>query len=52
MNDFMGDNNDVETIIGGDYNCTLNNEANHYNCTSTIDIGQIDLKYFMENYDL
>ena len=52
MNDFMADNNDVETIIRGDYNCTLNNEADRYNYTSTIDIGQIDLKYFIENYDL
>ena len=51
MNDFMTDNNDAETVIGGDYNCTLNNEADRYNCASTIDIGQIDLKYFMENYD-
>ena len=34
----------VETIIGGDYNCTLNNAIDRYNCTSKIDIGQIDLK--------
>ena len=41
----------VETIIGGDYNCTLNNAIDRYNCTSKIDIGQIDLKNVMENFD-
>ena len=42
----------VETIIGGDYNCTLNNAIDRCNCTSKIDIGQIDLKNDMENCDL
>ena len=42
----------VETIIGGDYNCTLNNAIDRYNCTTKIDIGQIDLKNVMENFDL
>ena len=47
-------NNDesVEIIIGGDYNCTLNNAIDRYNCTSNIDIGQIDLKNVMGNFDL
>ena len=48
------DNNDesVEIIIGGDYNCTLNNAMDRYNCTSNIDIGQIDLKNVMGNFYL
>ena len=47
-------NNDesVEIIIGGDYNCTLNNAMDRHNCTSNIDIGQIDLKNVMGNFDL
>ena len=46
----MCDNDEnVETIIGGDYNCTLNNAIDRYNCTTKIDIGQIDLKNVMEN---
>ena len=42
----------VETMIGGDYNFTLNNAIDRYNCTSKIDIGQIDLKNIMENFYL
>ena len=36
-------NNDesVEIIIGGDYNCKLNNAIDRYNCTRNIDIGRI-----------
>ena len=42
----------TEIIIGGDYNCTMNNELDRYNCTTLRDIGQIDLKLLMERYDL
>ena len=42
----------TEIIIGGDYNCTMNNELDRYNCTTLKDIGQIDLKLLMDRYDL
>ena len=34
-------NNDI--IVGGYYNCTMNNELDRCNCTTQRDIGQIDL---------
>ena len=41
-----------EIIIGGDYNCTMNNVMDRCNCTSLVDIGQIDLKLFMEKKNM
>ena len=35
----------------GDYNCTMINELDRYNCSTLRDIGQIDLKLLMERYD-
>ena len=47
-----GQDENTEIIIGGDYNCTMNNELDRYNCTTLRDIGQIDLKLLMEIFDL
>ena len=43
---------DYETIIGGDYNCVLDSELDRKNCTSNYDIGQRDIKYLMDIFDL
>ena len=44
MNELMDLDHNMEDIIGGDYNCTLVNEIDRYNCCSSVDVGQIDLK--------
>ncbi len=43
---------DIETIVSGDYNCTLNSELDRLNCIGSRDIGQIDLKNVMNTFDL
>ena len=43
---------DIETIMGGDYNCTLNSNYDRKNCTASRDIGQIDLYRLMHQHDL
>ena len=43
---------DVENLIAGDFNCTLESEADRENCTNSSDIGQIDIKNIMHEYDL
>ena len=43
---------DYETIIGGDYNCVLDSELDRKNYTSNYDIGQRDIKYLMDIFDL
>ena len=53
--------NDIQThfvnadgciIIGGDFNCVINNDIDRKNCKSSADIGQIDLSNVMNNFDL
>ena len=43
---------EIETVIGGDYNCTLNSQLDRKNCTASRDIGQIDLYRMMQQNDL
>ena len=38
---------DNETMVGGDFNCTLDSAMDRKNCTHSLDIGQIDLKKIM-----
>ena len=54
MNEWMDVDDDeyIETVIGGDFNCVMNNELDRLNCRDGIDIGQIDLKYFMNTFEL
>ena len=52
MNELVNLDDDMEVIIGGDYNCTLENDIDRYKCCSSADVGQIDLKYFMDSYKL
>ena len=45
-------NDNMETIIGGDYNCVLNSELDRKNCSSNYDAGQRDVKYLMDIFEL
>ena len=45
-------NDNMETIIGGDYNCVLNSELDRKNCSSNYDAGQRDAKYLMDIFEL
>ena len=47
LNALFSDEN--EYICGGDFNCVLDNKVDRLNCRSNIDVGQIDLKYLMNN---
>ena len=40
---------DNETMVGGDFNCTLDSTMDRKNCTHSLDIGQIDLKKIMND---
>ena len=44
MNELMNLDDDMEVIIGGDYNCTLENDIDRYNCCSSADVGLRNLK--------
>ena len=41
-----------DTVLGGDFNCVLDNDVDRYNCRDNIDVGQIDLRYMMNIFDL
>ncbi len=43
---------DTETLVAGDYNCTLNSDLDRINCIGNNDIGQVDIKHIMNNFDL
>ncbi len=43
---------ELETIIAGDFNCTLNSEMDRLNCVGSRDVGQIDIKNIIKEYDL
>ena len=43
---------DVDVIIGGDFNCVLNNTLDRLNCRDKVDIGQIDIQHLMDQCDL
>ena len=42
----------IETILGGDLNCVLDNSLDRKNCNSSQDVGQIDLKALMNAFEL
>ena len=41
-----------EVLIGGDFNCVLNNKLDRFNCVEKTDIGQVDIKHLQQTYDL
>ena len=43
---------DSQTLIAGDFNCTLDTRRDRLNCSEKLDIGQIDLKKFMHSKSL
>lgn len=43
---------DIDNIIGGDFNCALNNDLDRKNCNIKVDAGQKELMKFIENFDL
>ena len=45
-------NPNIEILIGGDYNCTLDSELDRKNCVGENDVGQVDLKVMIDNCDL
>ena len=45
-------NTNIETILGGDFNCVLDNTMDRKNCSGDTDIGQIEIKQLMNNHDL
>ena len=52
-NNVLKDNFDCETILGGDYNCTLNPDTDRINCTGeNNDLGQIDLYRLLQSHEL
>ena len=52
-NNVLKDDFDCETIMGGDYNCTLNPDIDRINCTSeNNDLGQIDLFRLIQTHEL
>ena len=53
LHDILKDNiSDAENINGGDWNCVMDSESDRLNCLTSQDVGQIDLKYLSEVYDL
>ena len=46
------DDIDAEIIMGGDFNCTMNSIEDRYNCSSKNDVGQVDLHYLCNLFDL
>ena len=52
LHDYFTDNADAETIIGGDFNCTMNSDNDRQNCSCKNDVGQVDLSYLSNVFDL
>ena len=52
MQHLLNDSIEVENIVGGDYNCTMQSEKDRYNCSGKNDIGQVDLHYMLNAYNL
>ena len=42
----------IQCIIGGDFNCVLDNEIDRLNCKRGRDVGQVELLKIMNHYDL
>ena len=52
-NNILNDEFDCETIMGGDYNCTLNADMDRLNCVcKNNDLGQIDLYRLIQTHEL
>ena len=52
-NNILNDEFDCETIMGGDYNCTLNADMDRFNCVcKNNDLGQIDLFRLIHTHEL
>ena len=43
---------DMEILMSGDYNCTLNGELDRLNCTNNDDIGRVDLMKLMNDFNV
>ena len=43
---------EIETMVGGDFNCAIDSKLDRLNCTYSLDIGQIDLKKIMNDKNL
>ena len=52
MQSLFNDNVDAETILGGDFNCTMNSINDRQNCSVKNDVGQIDLHHLSNSFDL
>ena len=53
LHDILQDDiQEAENINGGDWNCVMDSEIDRLNCLTSQDVGQIDLKYLSEIYDM
>ena len=43
---------DIETFIGGDFNCTQDSSMDRLNCTNSRDIGQVDITHIKQTHML
>ena len=48
----IDDEIEAETIVGGDFNCTMNSVNDRCNCSDKNDVGQIDLYHLSNAFDL
>ena len=52
INDSDEEDTYIETILGGDFNCVMNNALDRKNCNSNQDVGQVDVKNIMDTFEL
>ena len=52
LQNLVKDDVDADTLLGGDFNCTMDSIMDRQNCSTKNDIGQIDLQYLSNTYDL
>ena len=52
INDSDEEDTYIETILGGDFNCVMNNVLDRKNCNSNQDVGQVDVKNIMDTFEL
>ena len=48
----LDDFSEAENVAGGDWNCVMDSIMDRFNCLSSQDVGQIDLKYLLDIHDL
>ena len=46
-----GDNDNV-IVLAGDFNCVISNDLDRKNCSSCVDVGQVDVKNLMDAFQL